>query len=393
MVFRAIYKYMIEKNSIEILRKLVGFDTTSFKSNLDLIKFIENYLNSFNIKSELIYDETKNKANLFATIGGDAKGGIVLSGHTDVVPIKNQKWSSDPFTLTERDYKLFGRGSSDMKGFIAVVLSRVSKMVETKLNKPIHLAFSYDEEIGCVGVHGLLELIKKKSIKPEFCIVGEPTSMEVVIGHKGKHAYSVKVEGLACHSGQAPHGVNAINYASKLIDYIDQLNKEKSINGPFDKDYEVPHTTLHTGVIKGGTILNIVPDLCEFEFEIRNLIKDDPLQLINKIEDYANQKLITDMHKVSSKTGISFNEKVNYPALDMGEDIDLVKKIKGLLGNNKHKKVVYGTEAGLFKNTSNIPTIVCGPGSIDQAHKPNEFISIEQINSCSKFLDNLIDNQ
>ena len=383
---------MIEKKSLDLLKTLIGFDTTSFKSNLNLIKFIENYLNQYKIKSELVYDETKNKANLFATIGPNSSGGIVLSGHTDVVPVANQKWDSDPFQLIEKDEKLYGRGTSDMKSFIGLVLSRVPKIVEKKLSKPIHLAFSYDEEIGCVGVHGLLDLIEKKSIKPEFCIVGEPTSMEVVIGHKGKHAYSVKVEGLACHSGQAPFGVNAINYASKLIAYIDKLNKEKSINGPFDNDYEVPHTTLHTGLIKGGAILNIVPDLCEFEFEVRNLIKDDPLQLVKKIKDYANQKLIKDMHKVSSKTGISFNEKVNYPALDMSEDIDLVKKIKELLGNNIHKKVVYGTEAGLFKNRSNIPTIVCGPGSIDQAHKPNEFISIEQISRCSKFLDNLIDS-
>jgi acetylornithine deacetylase len=392
MVFQETYKHMIEKKSLDLLKTLIGFDTTSFKSNLNLIKFIENYLNQYKIKSELVYDETKNKANLFATIGPNSSGGIVLSGHTDVVPVANQKWDSDPFQLIEKDQKLYGRGTSDMKSFIGLVLSRVPKIVEKKLSKPIHLAFSYDEEIGCVGVHGLLDLIEKKSIKPEFCIVGEPTSMEVVIGHKGKHAYSVKVEGLACHSGQAPFGVNSINYASKLIAYIDKLNKEKSINGPFDNDYEVPHTTLHTGLIKGGAILNIVPDLCEFEFEVRNLIKDDPLQLVKKIKDYANQKLIKDMHKVSSKTGISFNEKINYPALDMSEDIDLVKKIKELLGNNIHKKVVYGTEAGLFKNRSNIPTIVCGPGSIDQAHKPNEFISIEQINRCSKFLDNLIDS-
>jgi len=392
MVFQETYKHMIEKKSLDLLKTLIGFDTTSFKSNLNLIKFIENYLNQYKIKSELVYDETKNKANLFATIGPNSSGGIVLSGHTDVVPVANQKWDSDPFQLIEKDQKLYGRGTSDMKSFIGLVLSRVPKIVEKKLSKPIHLAFSYDEEIGCVGVHGLLDLIEKKSIKPEFCIVGEPTSMEVVIGHKGKHAYSVKVEGLACHSGQAPFGVNAINYASKLIAYIDKLNKEKSINGPFDNDYEVPHTTFHTGLIKGGAILNIVPDLCEFEFEVRNLIKDDPLQLVKKIKDYANQKLIKDMHKVSSKTGISFNEKVNYPALDMSEDIDLVKKIKELLGNNIHKKVVYGTEAGLFKNRSNIPTIVCGPGSIDQAHKPNEFISIEQISRCSKFLDNLIDS-
>ena len=392
MVFRAIYKYMTEKNSIEILRKLVGFDTTSFKSNLDLIKFIENYLNDFNIKSELIYDETKNKANLFATIGGDAKGGIVLSGHTDVVPIKNQKWSSDPFTLTERDNKLFGRGSSDMKGFIAVVLSRVSKMVETKLNKPIHLAFSYDEEIGCVGVHGLLDLIEKKAIKPEFCIVGEPTSMEVVIGHKGKHAYGVKVDGFSCHSGQAPYGVNAINYAAKLITFIEQLNKEKSKIGPFDNEYEIPYSTLHTGLINGGTILNIVPNLCQFEFEIRHLAEDDPKEIMQRIHRYAEELIANEMHKISSKTNIFFSEKINYPGLNISETINPVKQVKDILNDTKHKKVIFGTEGGLFKKKLNIPTIVCGPGSINQAHKPDEYIAIEQMEKGGKFMDKLINN-
>ena len=390
MVFQVIYKRMNEKNSIEILRKLVGFDTTSFKSNLDLIKFIENYLNDFNIKSKLVYDETKNKANLFATIGKDSKGGIVLSGHTDVVPTKNQKWSSDPFTLTERDNKLFGRGSSDMKGFIAVVLSRISKMVETKLNKPIHLAFSYDEEIGCVGVHGLLDLIEKKSINPEFCIVGEPTSMEVVIGHKGKHAYGVKVDGFSCHSGQAPYGVNAINYAAKLITYIEELNKEKSKIGPFDNEYEIPYSTLSTGLINGGTILNIVPNLCLFEFEIRHLAEDDPKTIMQKIQDYADELIIKEMQKISPKANITFAEKINYPGLNISETINPVKQVKNMLNVSKHKKVIFGTEGGLFKKKLNIPTIVCGPGSIDQAHKPDEYIAIEQLEKCGKFIDNLI---
>ena len=383
---------MSEKNSIEILKKLVSFDTTSFKSNLDLIKFIENYLNDLNIKSELIYDETKNKANLFTTIGPNLQGGIVLSGHTDVVPITKQNWTSDPFILTERDDKLFGRGSSDMKGFIAIVLSRVSAMVEKKLKKPIHLAFSYDEEIGCVGVHSLLDLIKKKSINPEFCIVGEPTSMEMVIGHKGKHAYDVKVEGLSCHSGQAPNGVNAINYASKLINYIEEINKEKSIKGPFDNDYEIPYSTLHTGLIKGGTILNIVPKLCQFEFEIRHLAEDDPLEIIQRIKQYTEELLIKEMHNISSTTNIEINEKINYPGLNISESISPVKQVKELLGKSCHKKVVFGTEGGLFKRELNLPTIICGPGSIDQAHKPDEFISIQQIEKGGTFIDKLINN-
>ena len=383
---------MSEKNSIEILKKLVSFDTTSFKSNLDLIKFIENYLNDLNVKSELIYDETKNKANLFTTIGPNLQGGIVLSGHTDVVPITKQNWTSDPFILTERDDKLFGRGSSDMKGFIAIVLSRVSAMVEKKLKKPIHLAFSYDEEIGCVGVHSLLDLIKKKSINPEFCIVGEPTSMEMVIGHKGKHAYDVKVEGLSCHSGQAPNGVNAINYASKLINYIEEINKEKSIKGPFDNDYEIPYSTLHTGLIKGGTILNIVPKLCQFEFEIRHLAEDDPLEIIQRIKQYTEESLIKEMHNISSTTNIEINEKINYPGLNISESISPVKQVKELLGKSSHKKVVFGTEGGLFKRELNLPTIICGPGSIDQAHKPDEFISIQQIEKGGTFIDKLINN-
>tara|TARA_Y100000022_G_scaffold162975_1_gene146490 strand:+ start:45 stop:1202 length:1158 start_codon:yes stop_codon:yes gene_type:complete len=383
---------MSEKNSIEILKKLISFDTTSFKPNLNLIKFIENYLNDLNIKSELIYDETKNKANLFATIGPNLQGGIVLSGHTDVVPITKQKWTSDPFILTERDNKLFGRGSSDMKGFIAIVLSRVSAMLEKKLKKPIHLAFSYDEEIGCVGVHSLLDLIKKKSINPEFCIVGEPTSMEMVIGHKGKHAYDVKVDGLSCHSGQAPYGVNAINYASKLINYIEEINKEKSIEGPFDNEYEIPYSTLHTGLIKGGTILNIVPNLCQFEFEIRHLAEDDPLEIIQRIKKYTEELLIKEMHNISSKTNIEINEKINYPGLNISESISPVKQVKELLGNSSHKKVIFGTEGGLFKRELNLPTIICGPGSIDQAHKPDEFISIQQIEKGGAFIDKLINN-
>lgn len=383
---------MIEKNSLELLKNLIGFDTTSFKSNLNLIKYIENYLNQYKIKSELVYNDIKTKANLFATIGPNIDGGIVFSGHTDVVPVTNQSWNSDPFQLIEKDEKLYGRGTSDMKSFIALVLSRIPQLVEKKLSKPVHLAFSYDEEIGCVGVHGLLDLIEKKSFKPEFCIIGEPTSMEVVTGHKGKHAYNVKVNGLSCHSGQAPFGVNAINYASKLITYIDELNNEKSIKGPFDKDYEVPYTTLHTGLIKGGTILNIVPNLCEFEYEIRNIKEDNPNDLADIIKDYAEEKLTRNMHKISSQTGIEINEIINYPGLDINPDIEPVKKIKKLLNNNKHKKVVFGSEGGLFKNRFNIPTIVCGPGSIDQAHKPNEFVSIEQIKKCCLFLDNLISN-
>ena len=381
---------MTEKNAIDILKSLVGFDTTSSKSNLDLIEFIESYLNNHKIKSTLVYDSSGKKANLFATIGSGNERGIMLSGHTDIVPITGQTWTDDPFHLTQKENKLYGRGTADMKGFLALILSRVPKMISTNLSKPIHLAFSYDEEVGCVGVHQLLDLINSNSIKPAFCIVGEPTSMEVVTGHKGKCGYQVVVKGLACHSGQAPFGVNAVNYAAKLISHITEISKEKSIKGPFDYDYEVPYTTLHTGVISGGTILNIVPDSCQFEFEIRHLIEDNPRELINKIKLYAKEHLVPDMHKISSKTDIHFEEKVTYPGLSIDENSEPVRYIKKLLNNEKHKKVIFGTEGGLFQKKLNLPTVVCGPGSIDQAHKADEYISINQLEKGGKFLDDLI---
>ena len=383
---------MTEKNTIDILKSLVSFDTTSSKSNLDLIEFIESYLNKHKIKSTLIYDSSGKKANLFATIGSSKERGIMLSGHTDIVPITDQAWADDPFHLTQKENKLYGRGTADMKGFLALILSRVPKMISTNLSKPIHLAFSYDEEVGCVGVHQLLDLINGNSIKPAFCIVGEPTSMEVVTGHKGKCGYQVVVKGLACHSGQAPFGVNAVNYAAKLISHITEISKEKSVKGPFDYDYEVPYTTLHTGVISGGTILNIVPDLCQFEFEIRHLIEDSPRELINKIKLYAKEHLVPDMHKVSSKTDINFEEKITYPGLSIDENSELVRYIKKLLNNEKHKKVIFGTEGGLFQEKLNLPTVVCGPGSIDQAHKADEYISINQLEKGGKFLDDLINS-
>jgi len=381
---------MIETNTINLLRSLVSFDTTSYKSNLKLIEFIENYLNKLNIKSTLIYDDTKNKANLYATIGPEDIGGVMLSGHTDVVPVTGEIWDSDPFNLIQVEDRFFGRGSADMKGFLALILSRVPEMLQANLSRPIHLAFSYDEEIGCVGVHRLLDIIKNNPVRPIFCIVGEPTNMQVVTGHKGKCGYNVIVNGLACHSGQAPLGVNAINYAAKLIVYISELAKEKSIKGPFDYDYEIPFTTLHTGVLSGGTVVNIVPDLCKFEFEIRYLAEDNPKELVNKIKIFAEENLLPNMLKVSKEAGINFEKKVSYPGLLIQHNSKLVKYIKKLLNNNKHKKVIFGTEGGLFQSKLSLPTVVCGPGDINQAHKANEYITLDQLEKGGKFLDSLI---
>ena len=383
---------VLEKDTkaIELLKKLIGFDTTSYNSNLNLINFIQSYLLSYNIESTLIHDESGKKANLYATIGRKDIGGVMLSGHTDVVPVEGQEWHSDPFSLKESDGNFYGRGSADMKGFIALVLSRIPEMVSVELTKPIHLAFSYDEEIGCVGVQRMLNLLEHQPIKPSCCIIGEPTSMEVVIGHKGKHASRVKVKGHACHSGQSPFGVNAVDFASELIVYIRKLAREKSQDGPFDMEYEVPYSTLHTGVVKGGTSLNIVPNYCQFDFEIRHLYEEDPQYLLDKIEAYAKENLESEMHLIDSETGFSFETLATYPGLLTDPGIDFVAYVKKLLDNDAHSKVIFGTEGGLFQKRLGIPTLVCGPGNIDQAHRANEFISLKQLQKGGSFLDRLI---
>ena len=381
-----------DSKAIELLITLVGFDTTSYNSNLELIEFIQSYLSSYDIDSTLIHDESGKKANLYTTIGRTDIGGVMLSGHTDVVPVAGQDWDTDPFSLTESSDKLYGRGSADMKGFIALVLSRVPEMVSSELTKPIHLAFSYDEEIGCVGVQRMLDLLEHQPIKPSCCIIGEPTGMEVVIGHKGKLATRVKVRGHACHSGQSPLGVNAIDFASELIVYIRKLAHEKAQKGPFDKDYEVPYTTLHTGVVSGGTALNIVPNLCHFDFEIRHLYEEDPQHLLDQIESFARDHLETEMHLIDSDTGFDFETLATYPGLLTDPGIEFVTYVKGLLDNDAHSKVIFGSEGGLFQKRLGIPALVCGPGNIDQAHKANEYISLNQLQKGGNFLDCLLES-
>ena len=381
-----------DNKAIELLNTLIGFDTTSYNSNLELIEFIQSYLSSYGIDSTLIHDESGKKANLYATIGRTDIGGVMLSGHTDVVPVAGQDWGTNPFSLTKSSDRLYGRGSADMKGFIALVLSRVPEMVSKELTKPIHLAFSYDEEIGCVGVQRMLDLLEHQPIKPSCCIIGEPTGMEVVIGHKGKLATRVKVRGHACHSGQSPLGVNAIDFASELIVYIRKLAHEKAQNGPFDKDYEVPYTTLHTGVVGGGTALNIVPNLCQFDFEIRHLYEEDPQHLLDQIKSFARDHLEKEMHLIDSDTGFDFETLATYPGLLTDPGIEFVRYVKQLLDNDAHSKVIFGSEGGLFQKRLGIPTLVCGPGNIDQAHKANEYISLDQLQKGGNFLDCLLES-
>ena len=374
----------------KLLAELVAFDTVSDRSNLALIESIERYLATFGIVGRRIPDETGEKASLWVTIGPQDRPGFVLSGHTDVVPVAGQNWSRNPFELFERNGKLYGRGSTDMKGFVAVCLAMVPEMHAAKLATPIHLAISYDEEIGCVGVRPMLAEISRGSIKPLGCFVGEPTEMQVTIGHKGKHGVRATFHGLAAHSSIAPSGVNAIEYAADLIGEIRRRARELATSGARDTLYDVAHTTLLTSIVHGGAALNIVPDRCVVEFECRGLGISESKEVTDAIVAWAKSELAPAMKAADPSCGIDFAEILDYPALDMRPDHALVTLAKKLSGRNSHTKVSFGTEASLFVQMADIPSIVVGPGSIAQAHKPDEYVEMSELLNCADFIARLI---
>ncbi len=373
-----------------MLAGLVGFDTVSDRSNLPLIDYIESYLASFGIPSRRIVDDSEQKASLWATIGPGDRPGIVLSGHTDVVPVTGQNWSSDPFALNERDGRLYGRGTADMKGFLAVCLAMVPAMHRAKLAMPIHLAFSYDEEVGCLGVRPLLRELSRASVKPLGCFVGEPTQMQVTIGHKGKHAVRATFRGEACHSSLAPTGVNAVEYAAELITEISRRARRLAAEGQHDELYDVAHTTMLTSVVQGGTALNIVPDRCAVQFEVRGLGQSEARLLTDAVVAWAKAEIEPAMRASHPACGIDFEEILEYPALDMPPEHSLVTLAKRLAGRNSHGKVSFGTEAGLFVSIADIPTVIIGPGSIVEAHKPDEFVELSELLGCADFIERLI---
>ena len=372
-----------------MIRRLVGFDTTSRNSNLEIIDFIRNYLAGFAIESTLMPDISGKKANLYATIGPADKAGIALSGHTDVVPIDGQDWSSDPWSIVDRDGLLFGRGTCDMKGFLGVVLAAVPQFAKARLKTPLHLLFSYDEEVGCLGVRRALAVMKDMPLKPKGCIIGEPTLMKVATAHKGKKSLRCHVHGHECHSSLAPKGVNAIEYAAEVIAYLKSMGRRFAANGPFDHDYDVPHTTVHTGVIKGGTALNIVPKDCSFDFEFRYLPVQDPQALFAEVNAFVEEKLKPEMQRIAGETGISWSPISAFPGLNTPEDAEVTTLAKSLAQANGTTKIAFGTEGGLIQEID-IPTVICGPGSIEQAHKPNEFVALEQIAQCEAFVGRLL---
>jgi acetylornithine deacetylase len=380
---------MAAGNPVEILEQLVGFDTTSRNSNLDLISWVESYLDRFGLPHERVVDSTGTKANLWSTIGPVGVRGYILSGHTDVVPVDGQRWSHDPFTAAERQGRVYGRGAADMKGFLACCLAAVPDMIERPLARPIHLAFSYDEEVGCVGVRGLIAQLERAPVKPLGCFVGEPTEMGVVIGHKAKRSLRVTVKGRTCHSSLAPNGVNAVEYAARLIVHIRALSDRLAESGARDPLYDVPFTTAHTGTVHGGTALNIVPDACVFEFEFRSIAADDLDALVDLVTRYARDVLEPEMKAVAPEAGFTFELKSGFPGLEAPAQSELVSLAKQFSGQARHAKVAYGTEAGLY-DQAGIPTVVIGPGSIDQAHKADEFIAVAELAKCGRFLDQLV---
>lgn len=373
-----------------ILGKLVAFPTVSRDSNLEMIRYIESYLAKMDIESVLTFNEEQTKANLYAVFGPGSTGGVMLSGHTDVVPTDGQDWTVDPFRMTRKGDRLYGRGTTDMKGFIASVLAMIPGARARHLKHPVHLAFSYDEEIGCVGVRRMIDMLETAPQQPGFCIIGEPTSLEVAIAHKGKTAVVCRCRGVEAHSAMSANGLNAIYLATEMIQGIRAIQSEIRANRARDGMYSVPYTTLHVGTIEGGTALNIIPRRCEFRFEIRNLASDDPVEIMDRIENLANE--ITARYSARfPQAGIKLEIFNTYPSLDTAAEEEVVAFVRGLARTDHPVKLDFGTEGGLFRTRLGLPTVVCGPGSMEQGHKPDEFVSRAQLAHCDVFLGRLLD--
>jgi acetylornithine deacetylase len=375
----------------EILEKLVSFDTTSHKTNLPLLDFVEEYLASHGLSGFRVYDETGEKANLFVSAGPEEPGGIVLSGHVDVVPVIGQAWTTDPFELTEMAGKLYGRGSCDMKGFVALSLWAVPQFIKRGLKEPVHLAISYDEEVGCLGVRRLLEKLAAEDQTAKLCIVGEPTEFQPVVAHKGKWSFKAKVRGKECHSSLAPNGVNAVEYAAEAITWLRREGRRFAAEGARDELYDLKHTTVHVGTLHGGTALNIVPQEAEFVFEYRYIAADDPAEIHARFLKFIQEELEPEMQAIEPSTGFTFETVSQIPGLDVDANHAVVNLARQLSGRNDHAKVAYGTEAGLFQEITDIPTVVCGPGNIEQAHKPDEFLTLDQLAKGEEFMRRLGD--
>ncbi len=374
---------------LTMIERLIAFPTVSRDSNLNMIEWIRDYLAGLGVSSRLTYDATGKKANLFATLGKGTKPGLILSGHTDVVPVEGQAWDTDPFTATIKDGLLYGRGSADMKGFIATALAMAPQFLAAEMDSPLHFAFSYDEEVGCIGVKGLIKDLQELGLQPAGCIVGEPTSMQPIIAHKGTDRFRCCITGREAHSSYTNLGVNAIEYAARIIAYIRHMADRFAQLETRNYGFTVPYTTMQTGLIRGGLASNIVPKECIFEFEARTMPGSDAAKLYQEVQDFA-ATLLPEMQQVEPNAKIAFEWLASAPGLNTKEHEAITQLAASLSRINTTGAVSYGTEAGLFQ-LAGIPTIVCGPGSIEQAHRPNEFVPLEQIAQCEAFMLRLLD--
>lgn len=376
--------------TLELLDRLVAFDTVSVRSNLALVEYVRELLGNHGIDSRLTFHADGNKANLLATIGPAVAGGVVLSGHTDVVPVDGQPWSSDPFRCTVRGGRIHGRGTADMKGFIACVLALLPEMAGRALTVPIHLAFSYDEEIGCLGMPALLDDLAASLPLPSVAVVGEPTRLAVADRHKGNYGFATLVTGRDGHSSGTHRGVNAIAAAAELIACLQRIGGEFRDSGPFDDSFDPPYTTINIGMIEGGTAINIIPRHCAFRWEIRPLPSDDPQAIVDRLDRFAQEELLPRLRRVAPEADVATHPTVGVAGLEADPASAAATLLRRLTGANTTIGVAFTTEAGLFQRAG-IPAVVCGPGSIEQAHQPDEFVEIGQLEACLALLRKVID--
>jgi acetylornithine deacetylase len=372
----------------EMLARLVSFNTESQRSNLDLIHFCRDYLASHGVESMLVPSEDGQKSNLFATIGPKVDGGVVLSGHTDVVPVAGQDWTSDPWTLTERDGKLYGRGTCDMKGFDAIALALVPEMLKAPLKRPVHIALSYDEEVGCLGARILAKAMTAAGVKPSAVIVGEPSMMQVVTGHKGGTRMKTTVRGHAVHSSRVDVGVPAVMIAGELIAWHNQVMAENKARAKPDNPFEPPWTTLHVGVVQGGTAVNITAENCSFSHEVRVIPGEEDADYVGRYRAKVAE-LEAQMKAIAPASGIDWEVTSFTPPLGPEVNGEAEALSRRLTGDNGSHVVAYGTEGGLFQ-AEGWSTVVCGPGDIAQAHQPDEFITVAQLDAGAKFVRGVI---
>jgi len=376
---------MAASGSAKMLKKLVAFDTTSRNSNLELIGFVRDYLADHGVEATILHSEDGTKANLIATIGPNEPGGVVLSGHTDVVPVDGQDWATDPFVACEADGKLYGRGTADMKGFIACALAAVPTFVAANLKKPVHLAFSYDEEVGCLGIQAMLPHLREHIAPPRLVVVGEPTGMKVANAHKGQHVSRTRIVGKEAHSSRPEDGVNAVEVAAELIQFIGGLRDKAQDEGIRNELFDPPYTSFNMGPISGGSMFNIIPNGCEFDWEFRAVPGDDAEAILAAYAEHLDGVINPRLKALNGACGASNEVWAYLPPLDAEPGSDAETLALSLAEKNHTCVLAFGTEGGHFQSID-FPAVVCGPGDIAEAHKPNEYIELSQLAACDKFM-------